>query len=426
MDLERLSVQLRELSKDEAAFEKLKQLFLRLHDERQEVAQKLRLLESAIRDDYGAIMITELNIEKPGPKIVYVNDGFCQMTGYERDEVIGKTPRLLQGPKTDRRVLDRLKSQLNKGQTFFGYSVNYRKDGSEFINQWDIHPLMNEDDKITHWVSYQHDITERKHAEKTFMDIRSAFEQLREDSARTILDIDPEGNIVQANKSFRKLTGFDKEELSHSKVWELFPDKYRQSLQARLDEVKHLGSLPDEPMRGVIKHRSGIPIQVEGRARVVNLKDQTLIRAVIRNISLQKRVAEALDRCRKDEELLSSKGTEFSYRMVAQGGDFSLEYVSEEFPVVTGIEEESVRRDGFSTIVHDDDLQTLRDHLLRVCEGRSHTCEYRIQTQYGDYLEVMDYGRPQKHHQDPSVLCVKGSVRVKESGLKDVGSRSIH
>ncbi len=49
------------------------------------------------------------------------------MTGYLPEEVIGKTPRILQGPKTDRAILDRLKRRLIEGQAFFGHSINYRK-----------------------------------------------------------------------------------------------------------------------------------------------------------------------------------------------------------------------------------------------------------------------------------------------------------
>ena len=102
------------------------------------LAHQLKLLEYAIRNDYDSILITELDLDRPGPTIVYVNEGFTHMTGYTKEEVIGKTPRILQGPKTDRAILERLKRRLIEGQAFFGHTINYRKDGTEFINQWDI------------------------------------------------------------------------------------------------------------------------------------------------------------------------------------------------------------------------------------------------------------------------------------------------
>ncbi len=118
---------LKSLSKDEGSFEKLKDLYEGLSEDKQKLQKHLRLLEQSIENDYDSILITDINLEKPGPKIVYVNDGFTEITGYSREEVIGKTPRILQGPKTDREVLDRLKERLKHGKPFFGQAVNYKK-----------------------------------------------------------------------------------------------------------------------------------------------------------------------------------------------------------------------------------------------------------------------------------------------------------
>jgi PAS domain S-box-containing protein len=67
-----------------------------------------------------------------GPKIEYVNPAFTRMTGYAADEVLGRTPRLLQGPGTDRTVLDRMRASLVAGEPFQGEAINYRKDGSTY------------------------------------------------------------------------------------------------------------------------------------------------------------------------------------------------------------------------------------------------------------------------------------------------------
>ena len=153
---------IKKIIKDADAQIRLEDAFKSQANEIALLKHQLDLLESAIRNDYDSIIITELSLEKPGPKIVYVNDGFTRMTGYTKQEVLGKTPRILQGEKTDRSILERLKRRLIEGQAFFGHTINYRKDGSEFINQWDIHPLMNAQGEVTHWVSYQRDVTEKK------------------------------------------------------------------------------------------------------------------------------------------------------------------------------------------------------------------------------------------------------------------------
>ena len=124
------------------------------------------LLADAMRHVREAVLITTADLDPPGPAIVYANDGFCRMTGYARQEVIGKTPRFLQGPKTDRSELDRLRRQLSLGEPFDGEIVNYRKDGSEYVIEWYVVPLRNTAGEITHWMASQRDATERKALEE--------------------------------------------------------------------------------------------------------------------------------------------------------------------------------------------------------------------------------------------------------------------
>ena len=94
-----LQDQLKGLAKDKEAYNKLEELFDDLNEKYASTRKQLELLEYAIRNDYDSILITELTLEKPGPKIVYVNNGFTKMTGYSKEDAIGKTPRMLQGPK---------------------------------------------------------------------------------------------------------------------------------------------------------------------------------------------------------------------------------------------------------------------------------------------------------------------------------------
>jgi PAS domain S-box-containing protein len=133
--------------------------------ERRRAEESLRLLGSAVEQAKEAILITDAELDLPGPRIIFVNPAFTQMTGYAAAEVIGKTPRLLQGPSSDRSVLDRLRQNLQRGEGFAGETVNYRKDGTEFELEWQIAPLRNADGATTHFVAIQRDITLRKQME---------------------------------------------------------------------------------------------------------------------------------------------------------------------------------------------------------------------------------------------------------------------
>ena len=128
--------------------------------------ETIRLLLSAVQQSKDSIIITTAKLDRPEPKIVFVNPAFSQMTGYTIEEVLGKTPRILQGPNTNRALLDDLRYHLSKGIPFHGEAINYRKDGEEFYIEWHITPIRNVNQTITHFVAIQRDITARKRMEQ--------------------------------------------------------------------------------------------------------------------------------------------------------------------------------------------------------------------------------------------------------------------
>ena len=130
--------------------------------ERRRAEEMLQLLNSAVLQSKEAITITDANLDLPGPTIIFVNPAFTKMTGYTAEEAIGKTPRILQGARTDKAVLSRLRKNLELGEAFEGETINYRKDGQEFDLEWQIAPIYGPDGKITHFVAIQRDITDQK------------------------------------------------------------------------------------------------------------------------------------------------------------------------------------------------------------------------------------------------------------------------
>lgn len=230
--------QLKQLAKDGESYQKLKELIGDIYDRYELAKTQIELLEHAIRNDYDSIVITELNLEKPGPRIVYVNEEFTRMTGYSKEEIVGKTPRILQGPKTDRAMLKRLKQRLEEGQAFFGHTINYRKDGSEFINQWDVHPLINNQGEVTHWVSYQRDISEKKETAKAFFTSRlSNLLNRREEF--TVKFVKERGGIrvKLLTEAFEEITGCNKEVVFKSGLEEVLHANDREKVNKAIEEA---------------------------------------------------------------------------------------------------------------------------------------------------------------------------------------------
>ena len=120
------------------------------------------IFRAAVDAAYDAVLITDAELDSPGPRIIHANPAFCRMTGYRLDEILGKSPRILQGPETDAAVMRRLRDDLEHGRHFEGSTKNYRKDGTAFEMEWTIAPVRDDDGRITHYVALQRDVTERK------------------------------------------------------------------------------------------------------------------------------------------------------------------------------------------------------------------------------------------------------------------------
>ena len=121
----------------------------------------LSLLETLLNYSYDAVLITDAATDQ---KIVYVNTAFEQLTGYRFEEILGKSPKLLQGPSTDRVELARLGSLLREGKPFEGQAINYRKDGTPFMMSWRVEPVRVESN-IVAWLAIQREINMKWRAE---------------------------------------------------------------------------------------------------------------------------------------------------------------------------------------------------------------------------------------------------------------------
>jgi PAS domain S-box-containing protein len=111
------------------------------------------LLQSALDCLEEGIVVIGSQLDAPDPCIVFVNRGFELMTGYRAQEVVGRSPRFLQGPRTKRDEVERLVSTLAAGREFQGELVNPRKDGTEFRVHLRVRPVISPDGRINHYVA---------------------------------------------------------------------------------------------------------------------------------------------------------------------------------------------------------------------------------------------------------------------------------
>ena len=140
---------------------------------------------AAIEAAAESILITTSELKAPGPSIVYANPAFERITGWSGAEVIGLSPRILQGPKTDLRIFADFEEKLRCGLIWEGLAINYRKDGSEFWMEWSIVPLRTEQGRIYQYIAVQRDVSARVAAELRLQEAQAA--QRAADRARANL-----------------------------------------------------------------------------------------------------------------------------------------------------------------------------------------------------------------------------------------------
>lgn len=177
-----------------------------------EPGEWMRLLESILSNANDAILVAEaVPGDEPGSRIIYANESFTRMTGYAPDEVIGKTPRLLQGENTDRERLDEIHRALSKWESVRVEVINYRKDGSEFWVELNIAPVVNESGRVTHWVSVQREITERRRIQISLEESEQRFRSVVQNSQEIIKITDADGTLRYASPAFERVFGYSSE-----------------------------------------------------------------------------------------------------------------------------------------------------------------------------------------------------------------------
>jgi PAS domain S-box-containing protein len=129
--------------------------------------QRLRLLETVILNSTEGIVIASVdNKDLMNPKAIFVNDAYLKITGYEREELIGKPPVMMQGVNTDKNEINRINEAFKKREACEIEIINYKKNGESFWARIAVAPVLDEKGDPLYWIGITKDITDSKKQEQ--------------------------------------------------------------------------------------------------------------------------------------------------------------------------------------------------------------------------------------------------------------------
>ncbi len=164
--------------------------------EQRRYENELKKFSLTVEQSSHSVIITNLDGD-----IEYVNRHFTDITGYQKEEVIGKKPNLLKSGHTDPKIYKVLWSHLHDGKTWHGEFINRTKLGDIYIEETTIMPLRNVSGVITHYVAIKNDITEKKRIAEELENYRYHLERLVKTRTRELEQAKQQAEEANRSKS---------------------------------------------------------------------------------------------------------------------------------------------------------------------------------------------------------------------------------
>ena len=260
---------------------------------------ELRKLSRAVNQSPVSIVITDLygNIE-------YVNPKLCEITGYSKEELLGKNPRVLSSGEKTPQEYRQFWDTINAGNEWRGEFHNRKKNGDLYWESASVSSIKNERDEITHFIGIKEDITSRKNLEAATLESEKRYRELfiNNPVPTYIFDVDSLG-FIEVNDATVQSYGYSHKEFSRMTLKDL---RLPEDIPDLIKSIKGLGNetFQSDTMRHVRKNGILFPVEIishslpekNGRkTRLVMATDITEREKANEQMRLAKEKAEASD-----------------------------------------------------------------------------------------------------------------------------------
>jgi len=325
-----------------------------VHDitERKRAEETLKKLSNAVEQTADIVFITNRD-----GIIEYVNPAFEKLTGYTKQEAVGKTPRILKSGSYSQAQYEHTWKTILSGLMFKKVMINKRKSGELFYTEQTITPVKDTQGSITHFVSTNRDITERKQAEDAMRESELKFRNYIDYAPHGVFVTDEMGNYIDVNTAASSITGYSKDELLSMKLFELIPEESMEIAARHFEKVFRVGFATGESPF-IKKDRSIGYWSVDA----VKLSDQRFLGFVV-DLTKRKQAEEMLQESKvKYQAIFESTGT--ATFIIAE--DTTIFMANKECYSITGyIPTDLVGQKWSQYIVSENLQEMLKNHQLR-------------------------------------------------------------
>jgi len=212
--------------------------------QRHAIRRKLELTRRAVDAAGEGVVISDARREDA--PIIFANEAFLEMTGYEEDEILGRNCRFLQCEETDQRRVAEIREALEAEEPVTVELLNARKEGTRFWNHLSISPVRDETGQLTHFVGFQRDVTRRVEAERELREHQRRLERYKmivENTTDAVVVKDAEGRYQLVNESFEHLVGASESEIIGKTAEEVFGSEIGREIRRRGRKTMEAGAI---------------------------------------------------------------------------------------------------------------------------------------------------------------------------------------
>lgn len=256
-----------------------------------------RLYERAIGATTSGIIITDPR--QPDNPIISCNTAFERITGYTEAEVVGKSPRFLQGPDTVPLANQIISAAVNEGRDCQVILLHYRKDGTTFWDEVNLSPVRDASGLLTNFIGIHNDITEKRQATNRIRQQARLIEQ----AGDAIFVCDLKNHVTLWNPAAKELYGFNEKEVLQQSIWDrICPETEGDMLDKILQKVHCSGEWNGEMLHCT---KDGHPLIIQTRFTLLEDEKSTATGFLVVNHDLtsQRKLERQITRSQRQETL---------------------------------------------------------------------------------------------------------------------------